>query len=138
MGLLLIAYFVYLIFVGINYRKQIGGYIDFGKAFQHAMILLVVSGLIGMIFNMLLYTVIDPSLPETIADAAVETTRSMMERFGAPESQMDEALETARVDAIERLSVVGQLKGFGWGLIFYAIGASIAGLIVRKREPEEM
>lgn len=136
MALLLVVYFVYLIFVGINYRNQIGGYIDFGKAFKHSFIVIVVSGLLGIVFNMLLYNVIDPNLPEVLADASAETARSMAERFGAPEDTIDEAVATTRTDTLKGFTVMGQLRAFGIGLIFYAIVSSIVGLIVRKRVPE--
>ena len=136
MGLLLIVYFIYLVYAGINYRKQIGGFIDFGKAFQHAFLLLVISAVIGTIFQMLLYSIIDPTLPEVIGDAASETARSMASRFGAPEDAIADAVEKARTDTIARLTVVGLIKGFGFGLIGYAIASAISGLIVRKREPE--
>ena len=109
----------------------------FGKAWMYSFQLFVVAGIIGTIFNILLYNVIDPELPEMIANQAVENTESMMERFGMPEDQLDEALEKTREDTLNRFTVTGSLVGFLWGLVMYAIFSLITGAIIKKAEPEE-
>ncbi|WP_462248028.1 DUF4199 domain-containing protein [Ekhidna sp.] len=126
----LVAYF------GIQHRNEIGGFMAFGKAWIYSMQLLVVAGLIGTIFNILLYNVIDPELPVIVADQAVENAEAMMANFGMPEDQMDEALEKTRTDTLERFTVTGSLVGFLWGLIVYAILSLITGAIIKKKEPE--
>ncbi len=135
-----ISIFVLIIFLvsyfGIQHRKEIGGYLDFGNAWIYSIQVFVVAGIIGTLFNILLYNVVDPDLPEIIAEQAVENAESMMQRFGMPEDQMDEALEKARTDTLDRLTVVGSLKGFLWALIFYAVFSVITGLIIKKKEPE--
>jgi hypothetical protein len=122
-------------YAGIDYRKQIGGYLSFGKAWQHNMVVFLVSGVIGTIFNILLYTVIDSELPTKMADAIVDNTREMMENFGAPADQIDEALEKTRTDSIERFTAFGMVKGFAWQLIGYAIFSCITALFGRKNPP---
>ncbi|NQZ77368.1 MAG: DUF4199 domain-containing protein [Ekhidna sp.] len=96
----------------------------------------VVTGLLALVFNILLYNVIDPELPELLADQSVENAESMMRNFGMPEDQMDEALEKTRTDTLERMSIGGQLQGFGIGLIIYAVLSLISGAIIKKKEPE--
>ena len=132
----LLLYLGLLIYAGIDYRNQIGGLIPFGKAFQHGFLTLVIAGIIGTIFNWLLYSVIDPGVVDVLVDQSVENARSMMERFGAPEEAMEEGLEKARADTIDRFTTVGILKGFLWSLIFYAIAALISGAIVKRKPPE--
>lgn len=129
-SIVLVAYF------GIQHRNEIGGYMAFGKAWVYSIQLLVVAGLIGTIFNILLYNVIDTELAEIVADEIVATQESMMSNFGMPEDQMDEALEKARVDTLDRFTVMGSLKGFFWGLIAYAVISLITGAIIKKKEPE--
>ena len=124
----------YIIYAGISYRKDIGGYIDYGPAFVHGIVTLAIAGLIGSIFNLLLYTVIDPSLPETLTDAAVEQAMSMAEGFGASGAALDDAVERAREQTAGQFSAMGVIKGYFIALIFYAVLAAISGLIVRRRE----
>jgi hypothetical protein len=134
---ILIIFLGLLVFFGFQFRKEEGGYLSFGKAWMYSFQLLIVAGLISTLFNIILYNVIDPQLPEVIADVAVQNAEKMMQRFGMPADQMDEALEESRKSTIDRFTAVGQIKSFAWGLIFYAIVSLITGLILKKKKPEE-
>ena len=134
MLLLLLLFMGLVVYGGITYRKEIGGYIDFGPAYIHGFTVFVMMGIIGLAVNLLMYNVVDTSLPETLTEASVENARSMMERFGAPEETIDEALEEARVDAADRFTNFGLIKGFFISLIVYAVLSLITALIVRRQE----
>ncbi|MEP1033779.1 DUF4199 domain-containing protein [Ekhidna sp.] len=136
MLLFFLIFIVLVSYFGIQHRKEIGGYMAFGKAWIYSMQLLVVAGIVATIFNILLYNVIDPELPSMLADQSVENAEAMMSRFGMPEDQMDEALEKTRTDTLDRFTVMGSIKGFLVGLIFYAILSLITGAIIKKKEPE--
>lgn len=136
-GISLLIYLGLTIYAGINYRNSIGGFIPYGKAFQHGFLVLAISGLVGVIFAFILYNVIDTELPQKLTDAAVDNAREMMEKFGAPEDQIDPALEKARVDTADRFTAVGQIKGYGIGLIFSAIISLITSIFVKKNQPVE-
>lgn len=134
-GLIMIAVSLgFIIYAGITYRNSIGGYIDFGPAFVHGFVTFAVAGLIGTVMNLLLYTVIDPQLPEILTDAAVEQAMSMAESFGAPPEGMEQAAESARESTVDQFTPMGVIKSFFIGLIFYAILSLLTGLIVRRRE----
>jgi hypothetical protein len=134
----LAIYFGITIYAGIDYRKSIGGFLSYGKAFQHGFFILALSGLIASIFNMLLYTVIDPELPQKLADAMMENQRAMMESFGAPEDAIDEAMEKAKESATDQFSVGGLAKGYIFIACFSAIMALISSIFVKKNQPELM
>ncbi|WP_421764480.1 DUF4199 domain-containing protein [Ekhidna sp.] len=135
--LLFFVVFIFLVcYFGIQHRNSIGGYISFGKAWAYSMQVFIAAGLLATVFNILLYNVIDPELPELLADQSVENAESMMRNFGMPEDQMDEALEKTRTDTLDRFTVTGSLVGFLWGLIIYAILSLITGAIIKKKEPE--
>jgi len=134
----LAIYFGITIYAGIDYRKAIGGFLPYGKAFQHGFIILAGSGLIASFFNLLLYFVIDPELPQKLVDASLENTRAMMESFGAPEESMDEAMEKARESTADQFTVAGMAKGYIMIAVFSAIMALISSLFVRKNQPEVM
>lgn len=134
-GLLMLAVSIgYIIYAGINYRKDIGGYMDYGPAFMHGFVTLAIAGIIGSIFNLLLYTAIDPGLPEVLTDAAVEQARSMAEGFGAPPDAAEEAANNARDQTAGQFTTMGVIKGYFIGLIMYAVLAAITGLVVRRKE----
>lgn len=135
-GLIALAIFFILIFYfGKQYRADQGGFISFGSAFNFSFIAIVISGLITLVGQILLYHVIDPALPEVLADLAFETSLSAMESFGAnPDSLTPEQLQDIRDRSASGFTLTGQLQGFLFGLIFYAIIALILGAILKKRD----
>jgi hypothetical protein len=138
-GILMLVYSLgMVIYGGINYRKEIGGYLSYGKAFQHGYVTMLVAGILGTVFSILLYTVIDPDLPQNLTDAIVANTESMMQRFGAPEEAIETQLDELRRDTPARFSALGVLKQFGWGLLIYAVISAITSLFVRRNPPETM
>lgn len=120
---------------GIQYRNQIGGFISYGEAFKYTFVLLTINGLVGTIFT-IIFVLAVPSYPDLMADSQLNTSIYWAQKFGAPE----EALENVREqfnpeDVTKRFTIVGSLSGFGIGLIFYAIGAVISSIFVRKNQP---
>ncbi len=133
--LILVLNLVLVIVFGIKYRNSIGGFIPFGKAFLHGYITLIAGALLGLIFNILLYNVIDPDLPGVITDASIEATGSMMQSMGAPSDSIDETLAELETTMPQRFSTIGLVKQYGWTLLISAVVALITGLIVKKNEP---
>jgi uncharacterized membrane protein (DUF106 family) len=135
---LLLVFLGLVIYAGVNYRNQIGGFLPYGKAFQHGFIVFAVLGIITTLFTVILYMVIDTELPAKLTEVTIENTQKMMEGFGVPEDKMDEAMEKARENAQNQFSGFGLVKGYGIALIFYAILSLISAIFVRKNQPEEM
>ena len=137
-GLLSLAIFLgYGIYAGIGYRKEIGGFMSFKNAFVHGFIVIAFSAFISTIFNILLYTVIDPELGQKLTDVSVQNAEEMMRKFGMPEDKMDEALDKARTDAADRYTLGGLALGYVWALCGCAVFALISGAIVKKKQPVE-
>jgi Protein of unknown function (DUF4199) len=138
MILVLLLFLGLVIYAGINYRNQIGGFLPYGKAFQHGFIVFAVLGIISTVFTVILYTVIDPELPAKLIEVSIENAQKMMESFGMPEDQMDKAIEDTKTRSADQFSTLGLIKGYGIGLIIYAILSLISAIFVKKNQPEEM
>ncbi len=138
-GLLTFAIYIgFAIYAGIQYRGLEGGYLAYGKAFQHGLVLFAIAALVSTAFNLVLYTVIDPELPGKLADAAVAQTESMLRGFGTPEDAIEEAMDKARGDMENQFSPAGVAKSYLYALIGCAVFALITALFVRKNEPVEL
>ena len=118
----------------MQYRELTGGYLSFKKAYIYSFLAFVVAGILGLVFNIFLFHVIDPDLPEMISDAIVEQTVEMMEGFGANQEVIDQAIEDA--DTAASFTLIGQIKSFGMVLIFYALMSLISGAIIKRKEPK--
>ena len=131
----LVLFFGLIIFFGKEFRKESGGFLTFGTAFNFSFFAILISGVIGLIGNILLFHVIDPTLPQVLGDLTFETQLEMMESFGQnPDSMPSETLDAMKEASASNFTLVGQLKGFGFGLIAYAIIALIFGAILKKRD----
>ncbi|UXE66948.1 MAG: DUF4199 domain-containing protein [Chryseotalea sp. WA131a] len=137
MLLLLFVFLGLVIFSGINYRSQIGGFLPYGKAFLHGFTVFAILGVVSTLFTVVLYTVIDPELPTKLVDVSIENAQKMMESFKMPEDQIDKALEDAKKRSVDQFSVVGLFKGYAFGLILYAILSLISAIFVKKNQPVE-
>ena len=138
LALLLLVGLGFVIYAGISYRGEIGGYMPYGKAFQHGFLVLAVSGLVSTVFNLLLYNVIDPEMPQKLTDAIIANTEEMMAGFGAPQETIDQQIAQMRTNMVDQFGVFGLVKGYLMALIWYAVIALLTSLFVRKNEPVEL
>ena len=63
----------------MQYRELTGGYLSFKKAYIYSFLAFCCGRNFRLVFNIFLFHVIDPDLPEMISDAIVEQTVEMME-----------------------------------------------------------
>ncbi len=126
-----------LIYAGIDFRKQNGGFLPFKRAFVYSFITLVIAGLISTIFSILLFTVIDPGAAEVITDASIDKAEAMLEGFGMDDDVIEEAMDQAREDTKDKFTAGGMMLQFVYALIGYAIFSLIIGAIIKRNHPEE-
>lgn len=128
-------FFALLIYFGAQFRKEQGGFMSFGVAFNFSFIAIFISGLVSLVGQLLLFHVIDPSLPEVLAEITFENTLKMVERFGQnPDTMPSEAIDQLRAQSENSFTIGGQIKNFGFGLIAFAIIALILAAILKKRD----
>ncbi|MBS9523107.1 DUF4199 domain-containing protein [Litoribacter alkaliphilus] len=135
MGLVSMALMIgVVIYFGFDYRKEIGGFISFGKAFQFSFIALVMSSLIASIGSLLLFNVVDPNLPVALGDVQFENALAMMERFGAAGAMNGDQMDEMRNGLYDNYSVMGVIKSFGVLIIISAVLSLIIGAVIKKRD----
>jgi hypothetical protein len=122
-----------IIYYGIQYRKELGGFMNFGTAFRFSFYTLLVMLLITTLGNMLLFLVLDPALGEKMADVGLKNTLEIMDTFGAGDMSSDQ-MDEIRQGILDGYSALGLLKGAGFMVIFYAILALILGAIIKRRD----
>lgn len=126
-----------VIYFGMTYRKnELDNVMPFKDAFLHGLVILLISNGISTCYNILLYFVIDPELPEILMEATIQQTYEMMQGFGLPSNAVDEAMEEAKKSAANSFTIGGILKGYGFACIGAVIIALITGAIVKRKAPE--
>ena len=124
-----------VIYLGISYRNLVGGFISYKGALKFTFLAFLVSYAVGIVFNILLYTVIDPSLPEVMKELTVEATVGMLESFGTPQEAIDASIVEIEKSVMESTTPAGILKSAPWGVIIIFIFALIASIFIKKNEP---
>tara|TARA_Y100000590_G_scaffold152301_1_gene174883 strand:- start:80 stop:634 length:555 start_codon:yes stop_codon:yes gene_type:complete len=124
-----------LIYLGINYRNDIGGILSYGDAFKFSFLVFFVSYVVGIIFQIALYTVIDPELPETMKQLTVEKTVEMMEGFGMSDEALDAAIIGVEDGIDEATTPMGMIKSSPWGILFLLLFSAIAAIFIKRNPP---
>jgi len=136
LALMIAFYLIYLIVVGKQYRNSLDGVLPFKDAFLSTFVIILVAGIIGLIFNIILWKVIDPELASKIKDELINNMTAFMEKNNVPDDQLDEAI--AKIEERDMDSIVAQLKNF---LYTNVIGGGIISLIVAaviKKNKEDL
>jgi len=133
--LLAVITIVVAIMASVKARKLLGGYISFKDAFIPFFIVSVVSLGIGLILGILLFTVIDPEAAQYLNEQTIEMTRAMLERFGAPEDAIDEAM--IKAEKTDNFSIANQVKSGVFQVAFMCVIGLIVAAIVKRKDPSE-
>ena len=128
---MLVLFVVMLVFISKAIRKANGGFISFGKMFQMIFIVMMVSSVISVGFQFVLYKVIDPTLEETLRSALIENTSQWMMDWGMSESDIEKATEGMQTQSFapSAWSIFGVLAA---SVIF----ALIFGAIFKKKNKD--
>ncbi len=113
------------------YRKEyLGGYASFGQIYLMALVIGIISTILGAAFSYLLYTVIDPELLDKVRLMAEDRVLSNPR---IPENMHEDILE--RMDG--RFTPARMVRtALIWGTAMYAIIGLILAAFIKKSKPE--
>jgi hypothetical protein len=129
-GIVSIALYIVLLVLAIRaHRTELGGHISFGRAFIVGLVVAVVMGILGAIFNYVYMTMIEPDF----ATIMIDEMEQMYENMGMSDEQisaaMDQAAGSFEAGTMVRNGILGSL-GMG-GVISLILAA-----IMKKNPPE--
>ncbi|MCG8474557.1 MAG: DUF4199 domain-containing protein [Cytophagales bacterium] len=127
---------ILLVVGGLQVRKSIGGLMSYKQAFSFLFFTLALSGLIGILGQIILFELIDPELGSRLAEQVIENAAALAESFGGDADAVEAAMDGQ--DLASQYTAVGMLKAYAYALVGYVIGAAIVGLFIRKNPPAEM
>jgi hypothetical protein len=120
-----------MVYCLLAYRNEyLGGYGTFGQIFLMALVIGVISAILGTIYTYLLYTVIDPDMIDKVKLMAEER---VLNNPRIPESMHEDILE--RMEG--RFSPARMTRtALIFGVIFNAILGLILAAFIKKNKPE--
>lgn len=139
LGFLLLAIMIALLSVlGIDVRKKTGGYWSFGNAFKSLLIMSVLLVVFSTVCNFVIFKYVDPEMPSKVNSAMLGTTTTMLEKFGADQTKIDEGTKKfndGEFEASLKPTLVNELKALGIGVVIYAVISLIIAACIKKKPP---
>jgi hypothetical protein len=132
----ILSFLVVLLFGIISVSKskgQLNGFITFKEAFTSYFITVALGYFISTLMGILIFSIIDPDMAQFVQEKAMETTRGFMERFGAPQEEIDKAI--VKMGEQDNFSITSQLKSYIFGLAFLSVLGLLVALIFKRKDP---
>jgi hypothetical protein len=117
-------YIVVAIILLSKTKKELKDVFTFKDAFTTYFICALIGIIISVIFNIILFNIIDPTAKETIKEITIKYMISTLEKFNTPPAAINEAIKNLQEN--DQFSISGLLKGS----LTYIVINSIFGLIL--------
>jgi hypothetical protein len=117
-------YIVVAIILLSKTKKELKDVFTFKDAFTTYFICALIGIIISVIFNIILFNIIDPTAKETIKEITIKYMISTLEKFNTPPAAINEAIKNLQEN--DQFSIPGLLKGS----LTYIVINSIFGLIL--------
>ncbi len=125
----LIIVMMYL-FAAIARKNELGGYADLKEIFTAVFIVILMTELSYIIFNLVYFKMVDPSFWENFRSS----TPVALQKAHIPEDQIEQQMKS--VKDMETQSSPGNLiKGYGISVIIDSVFGLIFAIMLRKRNP---
>ena len=121
---------IFPIYYLLKYKKSKNGFIDFRSAFSICTGILIASGFILLVFNILLFNIIDPGFSSELLDVTINTAVVQLESIGMSDEQISTAIEIMEAEA--NFSPMNMLKGFGFTIVGYTLFGLLVAAITKK------
>lgn len=125
-----------LLFGGFQLRKDNGGLLSFKEALKFNFLSYAIAAVVIAVATYILYNLIDKTLTQESARIALEKTRTLMEKMGSSEDDIDKAIKNAEA-SMQDTGFKKILLGMGWGLIWDFVKSMLLSLVIRKEETLE-
>jgi len=112
-------------------KKQLNGQITFKDAFTVYFVASAIGSFISTAFTYVLFNFIDPQAKETVKEITLKYTAEIMEKFGAPASAVNEAMQKAA--ETDNYSIGSLSMGYAFSLIISAIIGLILAAIFKTK-----
>jgi hydrogenase-4 membrane subunit HyfE len=132
----LVTYLVILtmyLFTGIARKKELGGYGEPREIFQSIFIVILITEMVYIIFNLIYLKFIDPSFWENLK----ATSLSYYQSLHMTADQLEQRMKSFK-DVNQQSTPMGLLKGYGFSVIIDSLFGLIIASILRKKKPASL
>ncbi len=128
---------VVFMFAACSAYRKAQGTATFGEAWTVSMVASGVAALVGMVLSLVLFFVIDPSLPQMLVDLSMDQSREMLESFGMSGAMVEMQLEGMREQLEFAYTVKGMMLFSILVLVFWAVLSLVVAAIMKRTPKSE-
>ncbi len=137
LGLGLIAFYITIgCIMLVKTKKDLKGVMTFKEAFTTYFISALIGIAISVAFNIVLFNFVDPEVKETIRELSIKSAVKMMEKFGAPSSEINKAVQ--KMQETDQFSISELLKGSVFSMVFSAVFGLILAAIFKSKSSNKI
>jgi hypothetical protein len=125
----LIILMMYL-FTAIARKNELGGYADLKEIFTSVFIVILITELVFIIFNLVYFKIVDPAFWENFQ----ASTRSKLQMAHIPQEQIEQEMKSFK-DMENQSSPGNLIKGYGISVVMDSVFGLIFAIILRKQNP---
>jgi uncharacterized membrane protein (DUF106 family) len=116
-------------------KKELNGVFPFKEAFTTYFISAVIGVVVSVVFNILLFNVIDTEAKDTVQENMIEFQVNMLKKFNTPTEVIKDTVEKIKQE--NQFDTVAQLKGSLFSLLFSAIFGLILAAIFKSKPTQQ-
>lgn len=133
-GISLLLYIIFMVWAAKEQREKNSGFITFGEAFKTVFLTGLVGSVISIFFTLIWMNLVDTSLAEKLAEMALDSSRTMMEKLGADEDVIADAIEKVEEDMEDRFTPLNFMLQGLQGILMGLIPSAIIAAIMKREE----
>ncbi|WP_026714975.1 DUF4199 domain-containing protein [Flavobacterium daejeonense] len=131
----LAIYLVIAIVLLIKTKKEFPGIFSFKDAFTTYFISALIGIAISVLFNIILFNLIDPAAKDTIKELTIKYMVSALEKFKAPAAAINKTIADLKEN--DQFSVTGLLKGSLSNIVFCTIFGLILAAFFKSKSSSQ-
>ena len=131
----LLLVIIFGIVSAVSARKLLGGFISFKDAFTAFFITIAIGLVIPALIGLVIFNFVDPDAATLLQEKIVESQLSMMEKFGAPQASIDEAMKQMEAQG-SFFSISNSLKSIAYQLVGFSVVGLIVAAVVKRNDPD--
>lgn len=124
---------VMLIIAGLSLRKRNNNVLTFKDALKFVFVAYIVIAITEAIGNYVLFNLLDSELTAKVFEISKEKALKMMEKFGATEEQIDDAMKKMDAEA-KQTTFKTIFLGLGTSIVWNFVKSLLIALAIRKEE----
>lgn len=123
------------IYTSIVNKKVLKGIMTYKEAFLSFILPIIIGMAIYVLYNILLFNVIDPEAKGVITDNIVKMTRDMMSKFNVPAADINKAI--TEIENKDNFGPWPQIQSYFFMIVFYSVLGLLVALIFKTPANKE-